>query len=276
MKNDNLLYLRSVMERMTTEQLDGLLHEELAKEVPNGEIVRQVMKVLEDRERDLPLEMTPEAEAAWKRYRETEEPLPDKPVRRNGRILKIASVAAALAILITVLAQPVEAKNFFDRLISWTDSFFQLLSPGDNPGGNGEYIFKTDNPGLQEVYDAVVEMGITDPVVPMWLPDGFELVECKKTDSLTKEGILATFSSKNSSFVLRVFSYSEVEGNVYQKDKTNVRTKEIGGTVHSIMENNGVWTVVWTRENIECSFLIGCQEDTLNKILGSIYTVEES
>ena len=84
MKNDNLIYLRSVMERMTTEQLDDLLHEEMAKETPNGEMIRQALKVLEERERDIPVEMTPEIEAAWERYRETEEPVQDKPVHKRG------------------------------------------------------------------------------------------------------------------------------------------------------------------------------------------------
>lgn len=275
MKTDNTIYLRSVMERMTTEQLDELLHEELAKETPNGELVRQALRVLEERERDIPVEMTPEIEAAWERYRETEEPVLDKPVQRRGWILKVASVAVVLTVLVAALAQPAEAKNFFDRLISWTDSFFQLLSPGDAHGGRQEYIFKTDNPGLQEVYDAVVELGITDPVVPMWLPEGFELVNCKMVTTPTCKGITAEMVSTGGIFVFKVDMYNTIVTNEYYKDKTQLKTKEIGGTVHNIMENNAVWTVVWSKDNIECSFLIECQEDTLYKILGSIYTTED-
>lgn len=274
MKNDNLIYLRSVMERMTTEQLDDLLHEEMEKETPNGEMIRQALKVLEEREKDMPVEMTPEIEAAWEQYRETEEPVPNKPVQRRGRILKIASVAAALTVLLVVLAQPAEAKNFFDRLISWTDSFFQLLSPDDTDGGRQEYIFKTDNPGLQEVYEAVVELGITDPVVPMWLPEGYELALCKVSRSLTGEGVSAGLTKGDSAFVFRVFLYSDNVTNEYQKDETLVTRKEIGGNVHRIMENGGMWTVVWSKDNYECFICIDCQEDTLFRILRSIYTME--
>ena len=275
MKNDNLIYLRSVMERMTTEQLDDLLHEEMEKETPNGEMIRQALKVLEERERDMPIEMTPEIEAAWEQYRETEEPVPDKPVQRRGRILNVASVAAVLAMLVLTLAQPAEAKNFFDRLISWSDSFFRLLSPDDTDGGRQEYIFKTDNPGLQEVYDAVVELGITDPVVPMWLPEGYELASCKSVESLTGKGLVAELVEGNRMFVFRVYMYSDGVTNEYYKDERQITTKEIGGNIHSIMENNGTWTVVWTKDNYECFIYIDCQEDMLYQILRSIYTMED-
>ena len=45
-----------------------------------------------------------------------------------------------------------------------------------------EYVFETDHPGLQQIYDAVVEMGVTEPVVPMWVPEGYDLVEYKAED----------------------------------------------------------------------------------------------
>ena len=275
MKTDNTIYLRSVMERMTTEQLDDLLHEELAKEMPNGELVRQALRVLEERERDIPVEMTPEIEAAWERYRETEEPVLDKPVQRRGWILKVASVAVVLTVLVAALAQPAEAKNFFERLISWTDSFFQLLSPGDDVGGREKYIFKTDNPGLQEVYDAVVELGITDPVVPMWLPEGYELVGCKSTVFFAGKSLIAELTNGNKMFVFRVYLYSDSVPNEYQKDEEQVRKRELGGNVHNIMENDGVWSVVWTKDNFECFIYIDCQEDILYQILGSIYTEKD-
>lgn len=275
MKNDNLMYFRSVMEQMTTEQLDELLHEELTKAVPNGEVVRQALNILEDREKDIPVEMTPEVMAAWNLYRDTQEPVQSRPFFQRRRILKTASVAAVLAVLVIALSQPAAAKSVFERLIRWTDSFFQLISPGDDGFSSDEYIFQTDNPGLQEVYDAVVKLGITDPVVPMWLPEGYELVMCKVTDSFSGKGISAELTNGTHSFLYRVYLYSNVVTNKYQKDETEVITIERGGTIHTIIENDGAWTVVWTKDNMECSFLIDCQEDILYKILGSIYTMED-
>lgn len=273
MKNDNLIYFRSVMEQMTTEQLDEFLHEELNKESPNGEMVRQALKVLEEREKDIPIEITPEIEAAWENYKgDLEIPL-DKPVWQRSRSLKVASLTAVLLVVLVVLSRPAAAKGFFDRLISWTDSLFLLLSPGDD--SQEAYVFKTDNPGLQEVYDAVVGIGITDPVVPMWLPEGYELVMCKVTDSFLGKGISAELTNGTHSFLYRIYLYSNVVTNKYQKDETEVITIERGGTIHTIIENDRAWTVVWTKDNMECSFLIDCQEDILYKILGSIYTMED-
>lgn len=273
MKNDKLIYFRSVMEQMTTEQLDELLHEELNKESPNGEMVRQALKVLEEREKDIPIEITPEIEAAWENYKgDLEIPL-DKPVWQRSRSLKVASLTAVLLVVLVVLSRPAAAKGFFDRLISWTDSLFLLLSPGDD--SQEAYVFKTDNPGLQEVYDAVVGIGITDPVVPMWLPEGYKLIACKVTDTSVGKGVSAELDNGSDSFVLRIFLYLDNVPSKYQKDEVEVKTIECGGMVHTIVENNGIWTIVWTKENVECFIYVDCQEETLYKILGSIYMEDD-
>lgn len=275
MKNDNLIYLRSVMERMTTEQLDELLHEELAKETPNGEIVRQALKVLEDREKDIPVKMTPEIEAVWENYRKNVEPVSDKPVCRHSWILKVASVVAVLLLVFLILPQQAEAKSIFERIVSWTDSFFQLINPGDAQDCRREYVFETDNPGLQQVYDAVVELGITDPVVPMWLPEGYELVECKVTEMPTNNSIVAKLTDGNSALIFRIYSYSANMSNKYYKNVTQADTFEVGGTTYNIIRNREVWASIWTQDNLECTIMIDCQEDVFYEILRSIYMMED-
>ena len=275
MKNDNLIYFRSVMEQMTTEQLDELLHEELTKAAPNGEVVRQALNILEDREKDIPVEMTPEVAVAWKNYCDTEDPVQSRPVSRSSRILKTASVAAVLAVLVIALSQPAAAKSFFERLLGFTGNFFQLISPGDDGVSSDEYIFQTNNPGLQEVYDAVVELGITDPVVPMWLPEGYELVECNASEARKHKHAYAEFTDGSNALVLKVYTYSKNVSNEYNKDMSQVETLEIEGRIHNVVSNRKLWMSIWTTENIECTIAIDCQEDIFYKILKSIYTMED-
>lgn len=275
MKNDNLIYFRSVMEQMTTEQLDELLHKELAKATPNGEVIRQALMILEDREKDIPVEMTPEVTAAWKHYCDTEEPVQRQTVSKSRRILKTASVAVVLAVLIIALSQPAAAKSVFDRLIRWTDNFFQLISPGDDGFSSDEYIFRTDNPGLQEVYDAVVKLGITDPVVPMWLPEGYELVECKVLELTNHKYAHAVLYDGSSILNLKAYMYSKNASNEYPKDVSQAETVEVAGRIHNVIQNEDIWVSIWTNENIECTITIDCQEDVFLRILKSIYTMED-
>lgn len=269
MKNDNTVWQ---LEQMATEELDRLLHRELEKEAPDGETVRLLLRILEEREEAFPTEQTAQAEEAWEEYL--------KPVkqakRRRGWLWKAGAMAAVLAVAVTVLARPAKAGSFFERLAQWTDSFFQLLSPGDKSRGKEDYIFTTDNPGLQEIYDTVTSLGFTEPVVPMWLPEGYELVECKIDASQSCKTVTAEMNSLSGCFLFKASIYTENVAYKYYKDNKQIVTREIKGTVFNIMENNGSWTVVWVKENVECSMLLDCREDTLYRILESIYTAEET
>ena len=63
--------------------------------------------------------------------------------------------------------------------------------------------------------------------------------------------------------------------NEYHKDKSVVDIQEKNGTVFNIMHNNDIWVVTWVKDNVECSIFVDCQEDVLNRILESIYVMEE-
>ena len=45
---------------------------------------------------------------------------------------------------------------------------------------------------------------------------------------------------------------------------------------YNITRNNDWWVAVWTKDNIECSIALDCQEETLRRILDSIYTMEDN
>lgn len=51
MKNENMTSLGSVLAEMSTEQLDRMLHEELQRDPPDGDAVRLILRVLEEREK---------------------------------------------------------------------------------------------------------------------------------------------------------------------------------------------------------------------------------
>lgn len=145
-------------------------------------------------------------------------------------------------------------------------------SPHEN---QPEYVFQTNNPGLQEVYEAVVGLGVTEPVVPMWLPDGFEIKECIVSKIEYKKGIKARFESSGNGLILEIDVYSKNNWHEYQKDDTNVIKYETFGVDHYIMQNNGRMVAVWERGSIECSISMVSDENTICDVIDSIYTVEE-
>lgn len=274
MKNYNTTGLRGMIEQMSTEQLDEMLLHELEKESVDESAVRLIMEVLEKCDQNVPVEINPQVAAAWKKY-QTHAPVQRRPKFsiRSWPVRIAAAVAVVIALALAV-PQNAEAEGFWERLSRWTESIFEFFTPGDEMAEQ-EYVFETDNPGLQQVYDAVTALGITDPVVPMWLPDGYELVECEVSELPSKTVIYACFSNGMSKATIDIAIRNTESPRQYSKDEENAIKHEIEGIDHIFLHNEEWWTAAWTRDRLECAIAMDCQEEILYKILMSIYTMED-
>lgn len=275
MKIENVAALRETLEQMETQQLDDLLLEELRKETPNGELIRLISSILKERDKKIVPEIDANIQQAWERYQNKTQTVHKKPRHMNSLLLKAASLILVLLTLMVLMPQEAKAMNFFERFIAWTEDVFSLISPAEAKEQKEEYVFRTDNPGLQEVYDKVTELGVTVPVVPMWLPEGYELVEIKIQSTPTNTFLSAKFSKETSKIIYQINLYSDNVTRKFYKDEANIRTEEKNGIKHTIMDNDNLLVVVWTVEKIECTIVLDCPEDILNRILESIYTMEE-
>ena len=264
---------------MTTPQLDELLNTELEKQAPNGETVRLILSVLWEREKDMPVKVTPKAEKAWAKYRRSLAGKEGSGKRKSGFrgwLLKVASVAAVLGLLVIAVPQEAEADGLFEKLARLTDSIVEFFSPGLENDNLTEYVFQTDNPGLQQVYDAVVELGVTEPVVPTWLPEGYELTECKTMSTSNKKSVVANFRKSTDFVVLQYDIYTLDISHEYYWNCADIKMYETNGEEYALMRNNERWVVIWFVDNKECFLTLDCQEDTLHKILDSIYVTEDN
>ena len=266
--------LYGLLEQVSTQQLDAMLQAELQKKQVDGDAVRVILRVLREREEDMPVVIDDATEQAWQKYlRDTA--VSQKPAGKRGWILRAAAMAAVLCVVLLIGPLTANAERIYGMLTRWTDSIFEFFDPNDKNTNPVEYEFKTDNPGLQQVYDAVVELGVTDPVVPMWLPEGFELVEIKVTETSRNQGVIALFANESADVVFRLRLHEDDMPRVYHKDETYVATFEFSGVLHDILKNNESWTIVWTQGNIECVLSADCQEDVVRKMIHSIYVEED-
>lgn len=278
MQENDMTSTRKKLKQLDTEQLDELLNRELEKDHADGETVRMILDILWEREKDLPVEVTPGAKKAWAKYKKNIAKLDSREARTiqiRRWALRVASAAAVLSILIIAVPREAEANNFFEKLTSFTESIVEFFSPGMENNNFADYKFETDNPGLQQVYDAVVNLGVTDPVVPMWLPEGYELVECKTVGTSQKKGLVANFAFEQDVLMLKVDMYDLDVSHEYHWEGPSAECYERSGVEHTIMRNNDKLVVVWFLDNAECSIIVDCQEDTLHRILNSIYVMEE-
>ena len=272
MKEQFNVSLLESLAQLSTPQLDTMLRSELKKELPDEYAVRLILKVLRNREFDYPVVSNEQIDNAWKKYEKKIQPVASS---FKKPLLKAAAILIICSMFLLALPQEASAASFFDRIATWTESIFQLFSRSDLDNAQKEYIFQTEHPGLQELYNAVTELGVTTPVVPMWLDMEYEFDNCEVVTTPHTTKIVAIFLRGDSEAVFEHNVYFDNIPRRFQKDEQQAEKYERNGICHYIFRNKKKWTVVWTNDNIECSLYITCQEDALYKILDSIYTMEE-
>ena len=268
---DKELILQRELEVLSTEQLRTMLHAETDKDVPDDDLVLSILHILEDREPEVPDSGSEKEKAAWKLYRKRIRARRKTGCLQNSRLLRAAIVVLVCCLLFAMVPQQVEADNWWQRLTKWTSDFFGFFREEEETFRIEDYVFETDNPGLQQVYDAVVELGVAIPAVPMWLPEGYELAEFTIEETRIKQYVHARFFNGDKECVLKINVLNGEAAKDYFKNDVDVMRHEIGGTVYNLVNNEDDWIVSWTKDNIECAFAIDCTEDVLYEIIDSIY-----
>ena len=276
MQDNSVVSLREMLEQLPTEQLDKMLHLELQKEPPDPDAVRLIMHILEDREKDLPVEVTPEQEAAWERYQQRIAESNLSPKKRLRPRWHRWSAMAASVVLVLFLLIPLraDAEGFLGVLSQWKRDFLEFVVPGEvRKDSVREY--KTEHPGLQQLYNEAVAFGVENPAIPEWFPEEAVVVanDVEESPAVKRMGTLFSYRQAYIVFELKRFN-SEVHRQ-YHRDEDHMQTFEHDGISFDITSNNEKWAVVWLKDNIEYFITIDCQDDTLRRILESIYVMED-
>jgi len=276
MQSNNVTSIRQMLEQMPTEDLREMLDQELHAEPVNDDAVRMLLSILRERRKTVTVEMTPNLERAWEKYQQDTDEI-WKGSRRSRIIRSWVSRAAAAAAVLAVLLVPIVpkeagAESLWEALVRWTTEIVEFFGPEDNEHRYIEYEFSTDHPGLQQVYEAVVELGVTDPVVPMWLPEGYELVECQMFSNPAKQRVYSRFAYHDKEIIFCIDVYSTDISRMYQKTGYETNVYEYGGITHVVFNNNTTLSAIWEQKKTECSISVDIQEDILKEIIKSIYT----
>lgn len=281
MKKENMTYQREALEVLSSAQLDEMLKAELNKDGMDEDLVLSILNILEHREADEFTIDPADMEAVWAQFREShpEPVLPrTKEVPAKNRtgprrwLGRMAVAAAVLCVMILVTPKAMGAENIFTIIGRWTQDVFAFFSSFGDSQKPQAYTFETDHPGLQQIYDAVSELGVTKPVVPTWVPEGYELTELKTTPTRRGVKIYAQLIKDGSVIQFTYEFYSDAESNVYEKNKGNAAVCEISYVKHYIVANEEWWTAAWAVKDLECSIMTDVKEETLYQVLRSIYT----
>ena len=270
-------YTPEALARLPREELRRMLAEELNKGPAKADdvFVRSLLAELQARGNDSAFADTDAVEAACEKFRAAtnKKQNPQKPWYQNW-MLKVASVVLVLGILFFSLPTAAEAKNIPEVLTWWSDSLIQFFRPGSRPNIE-EYVYKTNHPGLQEIHDAVIEAGITAPIVPSKLSDEFNLEELQVFQLEADTFVYACLASEHNQIMFTATAHSDQSMLQYEKTPDNIAVWNIADIDHYVISNNTMWVITWVTDNIECTIATDCPEEDVYRLIKSIYTSED-
>ena len=269
----DISFRREELEKLSTLELEHILRTELDSDTPQRENILLLLSILEERDPTDSMnrpEGTMEAWNAIANHNDKSEHLRVKPSRKSRkRFVSLAAAAAIVLILLMTVPQTVGAENIFEILGRWTRNLFSFSDETKNQK-NGNYVFQTDNEGLQQIYEAVVEQGITDPVVPSWIPEGYELKELQVLSPNENTKVYSRFVKGDCYIQLVIEIHSMESTNKYTKDEIDAGMYNSMDAYYYIVSNEDTWKAVWSDEMVECSLVTNDAKEVLYKLLKSI------
>ena len=275
----------SQFDSMATDELRELLRNDALKKEADASLdidaTLYIAGVIASREH------TPDTDAAWKEFERSylpnagkktlyEEILSDpvEPVSASSvrpkaerRLLRLSLIAAAVTLLISATAFTAAKIGWFH---TWnTEELWARLSREAAPA----QATALPKPAYyDEIAEALDSIDAPAHMIPLWIPEGYELTESDST--ISSQLISYTFSFSNADqrwIILQFTSYDNNNAYLYSIDEGSPDVYTTGGIKHSILANMDSYGAVWWFGNFEC-FLYGYESrDDLIKTIDSIY-----
>lgn len=186
-------------------------------------------------------------------------------------------VLLLLSISVTTAA---EGQNFWRYLVRWTDEDVHLAP---------EQILHTDRDDIHvpeegkdyaDIREALADCGLARPVVPRWIPAGFEQIELAAITDFPGELLYqAAYRRGEETMVFfcghppaREDGLQDSTG-TFQKDEGDPEPYEAGGVTHMLFTNAGRASAVWANGPAECALSGDITMDELKRMIDSIYEI---
>lgn len=268
MRELELTILKEAPEAVDKARLVEILEREIAKEVPDDELVLAILGELKRRDEDRPVELTDGQKKIWVEHKRK---IRKRSIHILHPLVRAAMVALALCALVLAVPTNASAGSLWKIVASWTADIFRYENIGEETVETENVGFQTDNEGLQAVYDALGELGIEPRPVPRWLPEGYVLQWVKEVNSPAQIGICAVFMNGEKELVLSYIEMKEDFSPDYDKLDAEIVEYECDGIIHNMIQNLNTWTINWTIQNLKCSIGVDCEEEVATQIIKSIY-----
>lgn len=268
-------------ERLQDELADLLL--QTSGEGPDSDQLDALLAALEEID-PMPEDGVPDTEESLTRFHQRYAPLfspkgdpaagiSESPEKKHSRRLtfKFAAIAAVMILLLGSAAAQAFGLNVFGTIARWSSETFRMRGEDipyatvrANPLEEGETAY------YDTLQDAVDAFGITEPIVPQWVPERFELSEVKAKNR--EDGILicANYACDNEHLRIRYKETTDFNFRNLEKE-TGVKLYSCNKVDHYIMTDMDRWKAEWQNGELECHISGDISEQEIKDIIESIY-----
>ena len=197
----------------------------------------------------------------------TEESVSPRKHFRTAR--KIALIAAVLILIISAVAVPAFG-NIFEMFAQWTSQIFHMDIAQEATIGHNDMVI-----GESRTYDTPEEMladfDIRGQLLPTWIPDGFELAECKAscmTTGLLLESVYATSTVRLYFKYIQTNFKNSID---IEKGTENVTLRKWGNIQHYQITDGNLEKIMWVNGEFSCQVAGNISSEDIQKIVASIY-----
>lgn len=279
----------SHFDELSTEELRNMIHQDSMldeNEDSDLDAILYIMEVLARREKEDPNSKTKDVDTAWQSFKkdyypytadpeplfsftETEEPCSPAPDKPRMPILKrlIRPLSVAAIIVIVLLAGTVTSYalgyDLWGAFAAWTHETFHFSS---------SEAAATPQP-FENLRDALDAYGITDPIIPNWVPERVESDVVQVSEVPNGVHFVSTSNSPSCeiSVEIKAFSGTDVSHRTFELLDKGVEEYFSNGVVHYIMQNSGLTRITWLCGNNECSILCSMEKEEIYKMIDSMY-----
>lgn len=264
------------------DELADLLFQTSEEDIDSDEL-NALLDALEELD-PMPEDGVPDTEESLARFHERyaslfspEDPIAEiseSPAEKHSRRLtfKFAVIAAAMVFLLGSVAAQAFGLNVFGAIARWSAETFQMRSEEipyatirTNPLEEGETAY------YDTLQDAVDAFGITEPLVPQWVPERFEV--SKVTVKNRKDGLLiyADYKCDDGYFQIRYKETTDFDFHSLEKEEGYMGVYVCGKINHYLMIDMERWKADWQNGELECRISGDIFEQEITDIIESIY-----
>ena len=183
-----------------------------------------------------------------------------------SRLAKLGILVAAVLVLFLAASVVASAMGFIIWLanVNWDEDNMEVSSV------DGKTVGIDEDP-YSRIRLAMMDEGIQVPVVPNYLPDGYQMIDFVTNISFEGHSYDIAYQNEEKYIYISYYIFSQDYNAFYPKDGPEPEIYTVSGIDHYLTTNEGFYRAVWSNGDVVCELYGVENKEELLKIIQSIY-----